>query len=115
MRIGSLGALVIAAVVGTSCAYDWDRYDPRRADAAQQPDSTTSPDVAACGTAGLACCVGNTCATGLLCSMSVCQPCPTGQIACGVACVDTSSNDQHCGRCNNACRGNTNCSNSNCR
>jgi hypothetical protein len=101
--------LVLVAALASSCAYDWDRYDPRSADAAQQEDS------AACGAAGMPCCGNRSCATGLVCAMGVCEACPEGRLACGGACVDTSSNDEHCGRCNNSCRGNTNCTNSDCR
>jgi hypothetical protein len=114
-RSWSLAAALIAAVLLSSCAYDWDQFDPRRADAAQQSDATQQPDSAACGATGLPCCVSSSCATGLLCAMGLCQPCPSGQLACNGACVDTSANDAHCGRCNNACRGNTNCINSTCR
>lgn len=115
MRL-SLSSLTLTLTLTASCALDFDRYDPRRGgdSAAPMPDATTV-DVGPCGTAGLQCCVGNTCETGLLCSSGTCMACPMGQLVCAGACTDTTNNNNHCGRCGNACRGVRTCVNSTCQ
>lgn len=37
------------------------------------------------------------------CKTSPEPPCPSGQVKCGLACVDTATNDLHCGACNQPC------------
>jgi hypothetical protein len=49
-----------------------------------------------CGTCG------NECAPGARCRDGMCG-CPPGMVDCNGTCVDTSSNDRHCGACNNRC------------
>lgn len=115
MRV-SLSSLTLTLTLTASCALDFDRYDPRRAgDSAAPLADAMTVDVGACGTVGTQCCVGNTCQTGLLCASGVCMACPMGQLVCSGACTDTTTNNNHCGRCGNTCRGSRTCVNSNCQ
>ncbi len=41
--------------------------------------------------------------------------CPAGETMCAGGCVDTNTNNDHCGRCNNACRGRTSCMDGMCQ
>jgi glucosylceramidase len=41
--------------------------------------------------------------------------CPTGQTACGTACVDTSSDSSNCGGCGTSCSGGQSCQASQCK
>jgi hypothetical protein len=63
-----------------------------------------------CGAAGGACCQNAlaACANGLVCSGTPGQAgavcgCTSPREMCGQACVDTSTNREHCGSCDNAC------------
>lgn len=82
-------------------------------------------DGAHCGGCGLTCPVGSTCSVGscrasdgsIVAAISTIPPetCPVGQVVCGGACVDPTSNDAHCGVCNNACVAGNVCDQSACR
>jgi hypothetical protein len=73
-----------------------------------------------CCPSGRACCNGQCCPQGYRCCDGHCCPnvadccngqcCPAGAPACcGGTCVDTGSNVQHCGACNNQCQGGIYC------
>jgi hypothetical protein len=83
------------------------------------------PCVNPCCPDGRACCGGQCCPEGYRCCDGHCCPnvadccngqcCPAGApTCCGVTCVDTGSNVQHCGACNNQCRGGQICFNNVC-
>jgi hypothetical protein len=57
----------------------------------------------ACGTSGLACCPGGTCAAPLVCRAGACASCPGGTTACSASCVNLNTDVQNCGRCGNVC------------
>ncbi len=42
------------------------------------------------------------------------NPCEAGMTLCGGECVDLTKNNEHCGACNNACRGSSECCNRVC-
>ena len=80
----------------------------------------TPPCTNPCCPDGRDCCNGQCCPEGYRCCGGHCCPavadccngqcCPAGAPACcGGTCVDTGSNVQHCGACNNPCRGGTSC------
>lgn len=99
--------------MGVGCAYDWDRYDPRRGDGALADGAAV--DAPSCGNVGQPCCAGNSCVSAALCTAGACQPCPTGQIACAGQCVDPQTNSDHCGACGTICRGMNTCTAGSCR
>src|SRR5262249_54257610 len=43
-----------------------------------------------------------------------CMACPQGQIPCGGTCVDATSDDNHCGSCDNPCLLGTHCVSASC-
>ncbi|MCA9577935.1 MAG: hypothetical protein KC668_21015, partial [Myxococcales bacterium] len=45
----------------------------------------------------------NPCGNGQTCSGGVC--CGPGLTGCGGSCVDTKTNEDHCGACNDVCSG----------
>jgi len=74
---------------------------------------------------GRACCNGQCCPEGYRCCDGHCCPnvadccdgqcCPAGApTCCGGTCVDTGSNVQHCGACNNQCGGGQICNDNGC-
>jgi len=63
-----------------------------------------------CGACGQVCgsnsgCVQGVCVTGATCPSATSCSCPTGQGACGSACVDMQTDQRNCGECGDVCGG----------
>lgn len=88
-------ATCAAGACGVRCEAGFGDCNGRADDGCETDLQTTADHCGRCG---------STCSGGQMCAMGACvTTCPTGQTACGTACVDLATDARHCGMCDRAC------------